>query len=155
VAGVEIAAGRPDEEPGRTLLAEFAREIAARYPGWDASQGPTAEPDELVPPAGRFLVAYLDGMPVACGAVKRLNGETGEIKRIYVAPSARGRGIARTLLTSLESTARELGYRRVRLDTGERLPEAQALFRSSGYTEIEDYNANPFAASWFEKRLAD
>jgi GNAT superfamily N-acetyltransferase len=155
VADVEIAAVRPDDEPGRTLLGEFAREIAARYPGWDPSQGPTAEPDELAPPAGRFLVAYLDGVAVGCGAVKRLDSETAEIKRIYVAAPARGRGIARTLLAALESAARELGYRRVRLDTGERLPEARALFRSSGYAEIEDYNANPFAAHWFEKRLAD
>ena len=152
--GVEIRDGRADEEPGRTLLAEFVETIAGRYPGWDPGQGPSATPDELAPPGGRFLVVYVDGEPAGCGALKRLDAETAEVRRVYVRPAARGRGVSRTLLGALEDAAREAGYRRVRLDTGSKLHEAQALFRSSGYVEIDDYNGNPGAAFWFEKRLA-
>ena len=153
MAAVEIRAEDPEHEQGRTLLGEFVEEIAALYPGWDPSQGPTAKPDELAPPGGRFLVAYVEGDPVACGALKRLDAETAEIKRIYVALPARGRGVARAMLTALEETARAAGYERVRLDTGGRQPEAVSLFRSSGYTEIEDSNPTAYAAYWFEKRL--
>jgi GNAT superfamily N-acetyltransferase len=153
VAEVEIRAERPDEEPGRTLLAAFEREIASRYPGWDATQKPTARPEEIGPPVGRFLVAYVDGEPAGCGALKRLDERAAEIKRVYVAPAARGGGIARRLLVALEDAAKELGYVRVRLDTGARQPDAVALFRCSGYEEIEAYNENAFAAHWFEKRL--
>ncbi len=153
MAGVEIQAERSDEEPGRTLLEEFAREIESRYPGSNLDRGPSATPAELAPPGGRFLVAYCGGEPVGCGALKRLDDRTAEIKRVYVRPAARGEGISRRLLARLEDAAREAGYTRVRLDTGERQPEAQALFRSSGYAEIPDYNRNPFAALWFEKRL--
>ncbi len=148
-----IRAERPDAEPGRTLLAAYADSIAGRYPGWDPGQGPTADPREISPPGGRFLVAYLRGEPVGCGALKRLDSETAEVKRVYVAPAARGRGLARRLLEALEDAARDAGYTRVRLDTGARLTEAQALFRSAGYREIPDYNQNPVAAFWFEKSL--
>jgi GNAT superfamily N-acetyltransferase len=143
VAGLEIRAERSDEEPGRTLLEEFTREVETRYPGSNLDRGPSATPAELAPPGGCFLVAYSGAKPVGCGAVKR----------VYVRPAARGQGISRRLLARLEDAAREAGYTRVRLDTGERQPEAQALFRSSGYVEIPDYNVNPFAALWFEKRL--
>ena len=123
------------------------------YPGWDPSQGPTASREEILPPGGRFLVAFLGDRPVACGALKRLDSSTAELKRIYVRPEARGRGVARALLAGLERAARDAGYSRVRLDTGDRLPGAPALFRSCGYREIADYNANPFASLWFEKEL--
>jgi GNAT superfamily N-acetyltransferase len=153
VARIEVRAQRPDTEPGRRLLAEFEREIANRYPGWDPTRGPSATPADIGPPRGCFLVAYLDGEPAGCGALKRLDEEAAEIKRVYVAPPARGHGLARRLLAALEDAARERGYRLVRLDTGARLPEAVALFQSSGYVEIPDYNGNPYAAYWFEKRL--
>ena len=87
------------------------------------------------------------------GVVKRLDDETAEIKRMYVAPEGRSRGIARALLYALEAAARELGYRRVRLDTGADQPHAKALYLSVGYTEIPDYNGNPFASFWAEKEL--
>ena len=153
MATIEIRAERADEEPGRTLLAEFEHEIATRYPGWDPNLGPSATPAEIGPPTGLFLVAYVDGEPSGCGALKQLDQEAAEIKRVYVAPSARGLGIARRVLGALEEAAKELGYACVRLDTGERLQEALALFRSTGYEAIPDYNGNPYAAYWFEKRL--
>jgi GNAT superfamily N-acetyltransferase len=153
MAEIEIRAERADGEAGGRLLAEFVATIERLYPGWDASQPPTSTPDDLAPPGGIFLVLYLDGEAVACGGLKRLDPEAGEIKRLYVAPAARGRGLSRRLLDALEGAAAELGYRIVRLDTGEKQPEARALFRSSGYQEIRDYNGNAYAAYWFEKQL--
>ena len=104
--------------------------------------GPPATPDELSPPSGAFLVAYLDDEPVGCGGIKRLSDEAAELKRLYVAPKARKLGVARTLVTALEDAAQRVGYRIVRLDTGDQQPAALQLFRTSGYREIDDYNGN-------------
>ena len=90
----------------------------------------------------------------AGGGVKRLSDDTAEIKRMYVVPQARGQGVARALLTALEDAARDLGYRKVRLDTGPDQPHARRLYESAGYVRIPDYNANPHADFWAEKRLA-
>jgi GNAT superfamily N-acetyltransferase len=150
---VVVRAEPPDAEPGATLLAEYYAEVAARYPGWSQASGSTASAADMSPPSGRFLVAYVDGWPSGCGTVRRFDDATGEIKRMYVRPTARGRGVARRMLSELEAAASELGYTRIVLDTGVRMPEAQALYRSAGYREIPDYNGNPWAAVWFEKRL--
>jgi GNAT superfamily N-acetyltransferase len=153
VADVIVRAGRPDAEPGATLLAEYYAEIEARYPEWSPTKGSTVSADEVSPPSGGFVVAYVDESPIACGAVRRFDDATSEIKHMYVRPEARGLGVARRVLAELEAAAGELGYARVALDTGDRMPEAQALYRSSGYREIADYNGNPWAAVWFEKSL--
>jgi GNAT superfamily N-acetyltransferase len=107
----------------------------------------------MAPPRGTFLVLYADDRPVACGGVKTLAAGTGEIKRMFVAPDARGRGHARRLLAALEDAARNLGHSRIVLDTAAPLAEAAALYLSSGYRHIEPYNDNPYAAAWFEKLL--
>ena len=153
MAEVEIRPARPDEAPGAELLGEFYAEISALYPDWSPELGSTASVADMLPPGGRFVVAYIDGRPAGCGTVKRFDDRTGEIKRIYIRPDARGHGLARRILAALEDAAAEIGYERVCLDTGARQPAAQALFRSSGYREIPDYNGNPWAAAWFEKRL--
>ena len=119
----------------------------------DGAGKPTASPAELTPPLGACLVGFLDGEPIAVGAVKRLAPAVAEIKRMYVAPAGRSRGLARALLIALETAARDLGYERVRLDTGTSQPHAKALYLSTGYREIADYNANPFASFWGEKDL--
>jgi GNAT superfamily N-acetyltransferase len=106
------------------------------------------------PPHGRWLIAYHGGKPVGSAALKRIDGHTAEVKRVYVAPEARGTGVARALLARLENIAQTVGYTSIRLDTGARQPASVALFSSSGYEPIEDYNGNPVAAYWFEKRLA-
>ena len=108
---------------------------------------------EILGPADRVLVAYAGSVPVACGAVRALEPEVGEIKRMYVVPTARGQGVGRALLRRLESEATAMGFDRVRLDTGDRQLAAVALYRSAGYREIADYNRNPAAAHWFEKAL--
>ena len=144
------AADDPDAD---RLLRGFQAEIASLYEGWSPDIGPSAEPSDFAPPGGDFLVASLDANPVACGGLKRLDAASVEVKRLYVAHAARRGGVARGLMQALEQRARELGYERVRLDTGAEQPGALALFRSLGYTEIEDYNGNPWAAYWLEKRV--
>lgn len=143
-----------DDPAGSRLLGAFAEEIASRYSGWNPGVGPSARPEEFVHPLGRFLVAYCGNRPVACGGVKRLDDTTGEVKRLFVVPNARARGVGRRLLRALEDAAAELGWRTVRLDTGDQQPAALALFRAAGYREISDYNANPYASYWLEKPLA-
>ena len=90
---------------------------------------------------------------MAGGALKRLGRDEAEIKRMYVVPAARGRGLARGLLAAMEDAARDLGYERVRLDTGATQPHAKALYRSAGYRDIPDYNDNPYGAYRGEKLL--
>jgi GNAT superfamily N-acetyltransferase len=142
-----------DSDASVNIQRAYFDDIAARYPGWEPGLIPSADPGEVAPPVGAWVVAYLGGDAVGCGGVKRLDGETAEIKRLYLRSSARGLGLGRRLLERLELQARELGYVRVRLDTGDLQPEALGLFRSAGYVEIGDYNGNPFARHWMEKRL--
>jgi GNAT superfamily N-acetyltransferase len=150
---VEFHDERLDGDAGRELLGAFEAEVAALYPGWTPTSGPTAAPEEFVAPAGLFLVGYDGDSPVTCGGFKRLSTSDVEVKRLYVAPEARGTGLAGVLLDTLESRARDVGYERVRLDTGDDQPTALRLYRTRGYVEIDDYNANPFASHWFEKIL--
>jgi GNAT superfamily N-acetyltransferase len=145
---------RADEEPGVSLLASMSAEIDDLYaelPGSLDSIPATAE--QMSDPDGSFLVISDSSGPLACGGLKRLDVETAEIKRMYVAGTQRGRGLGRRLLVELESECRRLGYRRIRLDTGSDQPAARALYESAGYRGIPDYNGNPLAAFWFEKEL--
>jgi GNAT superfamily N-acetyltransferase len=151
---VEIRPEPFESEVAQQLVAEFEAAIRERYEGWTPAIGPTATAADFSPPGGNFLVAYLDGEPVACGGLKRLGPGTVEIKRVYVRPDVRGRGVSRALLTALEDASREAGYEVIRLDTGNNQPEALKLFQTSGYEPIPDYNDNPWASYWFEKRLS-
>ena len=116
-------------------------------------KGSSARPSELSPPGGGFVVLCEDGRSVAGGGVKRLDEQACEIKRMYVVPEARGRGLGRTLLQALEELARDLGYALARLDTGAKQPGAQRMYERAGYARVADYNGNPYAAYWGEKRL--
>ncbi len=137
------------------MLAAFAAEIAAAYPGWTPASGPSAGAADFAPPGGAFVLICSGGQPVACGGIKRLDDRCAEIKRLYVVPSARGRGLGHRLLGALEAIALDRGYEAVRLDTGRTQPVALRLFTRAGYREIADYNGNPFATYWFEKVLAE
>ncbi|HSM61640.1 MAG TPA: GNAT family N-acetyltransferase, partial [Longimicrobiales bacterium] len=110
---------------------------------------------DLVPPHGVFLVATVDGRPVACGAVVRVPEDIGYIKRMWVDPSMRGLGLGRRLLRSLEASASELGCTVARLETNRVLEEAIELYRSAGYREVRPFNEERYAHHWFEKRLGD
>jgi GNAT superfamily N-acetyltransferase len=104
---------------------------------------------------GVTLVAYDKGRPVACGSLRLLDRDTAEVKRMYVAPEARGRGVGRRILRALEDQARSRGCSRVVLDTAAPLNEALSMYPREGYVDIERYNDNPYAARWFEKRLSE
>jgi GNAT superfamily N-acetyltransferase len=123
-----------------TLVTAALADLAERYdhPGGDDTP---VHPAEFDPPGGAFLVAWLDGRPVGCGGWRSLPGgdEIAEIKRMYVAPEARGRGVAMALLRALEDSARLAGRKRTALETGHRQPEAIALYTKAGYARIEDF----------------
>lgn len=145
----------PTSPTAMSLLDRYFAELDARFPeGFDVALTVAAPPDELRAPHGAFLVAFLADEPVACGAVRKTGATVGEIKRMWVAPTARGKGVARRLLAALETRAATLGCTTVRLDTHAALDEAIALYRSSGYVSIPAYNDNAYAAHWFEKRIS-
>jgi GNAT superfamily N-acetyltransferase len=145
-----------DTPPASDLIGAMVAEMALLYGPIDGPHMPSATPADFAAPHGTFLVGFDEHEAPACaGGVKRLDGDAAEIKRMYVVPSARGRGIARVLLAALEDAAREIGYRTVRLDTGPRQAHAQALYESAGYRPVGNFNANPVASFWGEKRLAD
>jgi GNAT superfamily N-acetyltransferase len=143
-----------DTPEARRLVEAMIDELEPLYGRIDVPGTPSASPADFGPPGGTFLVGSEAGGAVVCGGgVKRLSSACAEIKRMYVVPEARGRGVAGALLEALEQAARELGYERVRLDTGPRQPHALALYTNCGYRPIADYNGNPLASFWGEKRL--
>ena len=152
---VEIRQVDPESPDARRCLRAYVAELNRRAPerGFDPSKGSTARPEEVRPPNGAFVVMYLRGEPVGCGAVKHHPGEVTDIKRMWIAESARGLGLGRRLLAHLEGLAREHGSREARLETGDVLGEAIALYRSAGYAEVEPFNDEPFADRWFTKPL--
>jgi GNAT superfamily N-acetyltransferase len=146
-----------EQEPAASLVEAMRAEMAVVYDGLDIddSQMPKAGPLELGPPGGTFLVGFdADGLAVCCGGVKRLDDGACEIKRMYVIPEARGRGVGRELLAALEDAARALGYGVARLDTGPRQPSAERMYREAGYRPVANFNANPVASFFGEKSLA-
>jgi ribosomal protein S18 acetylase RimI-like enzyme len=100
-----------------------------------------------------FLVAMLHGEPIGCGALKFPGAEPAELKRMWVAATARGLGVGRRLLTELEHRAVENGHHTIRLETNRTLTEAIAMYRSAGYREVDAFNDEPYAHHWFEKHL--
>lgn len=138
---MEVRDGDTVTEPGRTLVEELWTDMGIRYADDPTAPETKGEVDDLrneevLPPDGRFVIVLDDGHPVACGAIRRHDAESAEIKRMWVRPQARGRGLARVVLRELESTAIARGYRAVVLETGLRQPEAIALYESAGYTTI-------------------
>ena len=146
-----VDAASPD---ARRCIAAYVAELNRRSDrGYDPARGVSAEPHQMTPPAGLFLVAYRGGDAVGCGGVKHHPGEPSEIKRMWVAENARGLGVARRLLAALERDAVGSGASVARIETSATLFEAIALYRSVGYVEVAPFNAEPFADHWFEKPL--
>jgi GNAT superfamily N-acetyltransferase len=144
-----------DSDPAGSLLDAMRDEMAALYDDLDidAPHMPKAGPAQFAPPRGDFLIGIdLAGHAVCCGGIKPLPDGACEFKRLYVRPANRRRG-ARELLAELERRARELGYDTARLDTGPRQPHSERLFRGAGYRSIGNFNGNPVASFFGEKRL--
>jgi GNAT superfamily N-acetyltransferase len=143
----------PEAPPADELLAEMRVELNEVYGSPDRLDNPPLAPAELRSPGGVYLVGFDGDEAVAGGGVRHLDVGVGEIKRMFVRPAARSRGMAGALLVALEDAARSLGYDTVRLDTGPKQPHALRLYRRAGYVEVSRYNDNPFACFWGEKRL--
>jgi GNAT superfamily N-acetyltransferase len=131
----------------------MTKEMAELYGQPDRLDRPALAPADLAEPHGDYLVGWIDGDPVAGGGVRRLDRGLAEIKRMYVTPTHRSRGIAGALLGALEARARDLGYSTARLDTGPLQPRALSVYQRAGYRAIDPYNDNPYAVFWGEKPL--
>ncbi|HEV8558846.1 MAG TPA: GNAT family N-acetyltransferase [Actinophytocola sp.] len=131
-----------DHPDAAVMTKEVQQEYVVRYGGPDDTP---VDPAEFAPPLGLFLVGYLDGQPVSCGGWRAHEDGTVELKRMYVRASLRGRGLARALLAELELTAKRTGHHRVILETGRGQPEAIALYRSAGYTDVPEFG---YYAGW-------
>lgn len=143
----------PRCETARYCLGEYYAELALRFEtGFDVSLSRDPDAKDMIRPRGAFLVAMSDGIPLGCVGLKGGLGYA-EVKRLWVAPSARGLGLARKLMAATEAAARDLSIKVLRLDTNRALPEALQLYRSTGWTEIERFNDDPYPDCFFEKVL--
>jgi len=153
-SAVQVAVCDPRHPNARFCLRAYFSELSHRFDrGFDPTRSISADDDELTPPAGLLLVATVHGEPVGCGALKFHEGAPTEIKRMWVAPTARGLGLGRRLLTDLEAHAASHGARALRLETNRALTEAIGLYRAAGYREVAPFNDEPYAHHWFEKTL--
>jgi GNAT superfamily N-acetyltransferase len=135
---ITVEPARLDQLEGERLAAALGAEMNQRYD--DEDTAPTVAAVEFSRPAGgTFLLARIEGQPVGCIGLRRHDDDSGEIKRMYVTPAARQRGVGQVLLGAVEAQARRLGYRRIILETGVRQPEALALYESHGYDRIPNY----------------
>jgi putative acetyltransferase len=135
---ITIARAALTDDVSRALIRELNAELSGMYPEPGANHF-GLDPDEVAPGRGAFLVVHVDGAPVGCGALRRIDNDTGELKRMYVAPAARGTGLGRRLVEALEAEARALGMRRLVLETGTRQLAAIALYRAVGFEPIPLY----------------
>ena len=135
-------------------LSQYYAELTVRFDaGFDASLSSVPDASQFTRPRGAFVVARLRGSPVGCGAVKVHEEGAADIKRMWIATSARGLGLGRRLLSELERHARDQGATLVRLETNRALKEAIAMYRAHGYTEVAPFNDELYAHHWFERRL--
>ena len=154
-AGIVIERVDPATDSARWCVAQYFAELSTRFDeGYDPTKALPADDAELRPPRGAFLMASVDGEPVACGSLKTSAPGPAWIKRMWVASSARGLGLGRRMLDALEHHARQLGLTIVHLETNRRLVEAIQLYRSAGYVEVPPFNDEVYGDHWFEKRLS-
>ncbi|TBN41898.1 GNAT family N-acetyltransferase [Paracoccus subflavus] len=154
LADVRIMAADPRDTTARECLDHYYGELARRFrQGFDVSLSRDPEAEDMLPPRGVFLVAWSGGQPVGCAGLKGFGRGEAEVKRVWVAPAARGQGLARRLMDEIEARAAGLGIHRLMLDTNSALTEALALYRNTGWTEIDRFNDDPYPDRFFEKRL--
>jgi putative acetyltransferase len=148
-----ISFEQPESQEAKDLIRQLDEDLFRRYPALKAVHG--LHPQDVANPGFSFVIAWVDGCAVGCGALRPLETGVGEVKRMFVLPEFRGRGVARRILEALESRACDLGYTSVWLETGIGQPEAISLYKSAGYREFAgwgDYVGNPFSVC-FEKLL--
>ena len=125
-----------DHPVAHYLVEQVQEEYVQRYGGRDAA---AVEPGEFLPPRGIFLVAEVDGVPAGCGAWRVLSPGVAEIKRVYVEPAFRRKGLAQVIVAALEDGAGQAGHGSVVLNTGREQPEALALYANLGYGPVDGY----------------
>lgn len=151
---IDVGVEAPTSADARWCVDEYFREIAQRFEfGFDPAKSNPASDEDMTPPRGYFVLARLDGYPVGCAVLKRKDQTTAEIKRMWTASYARGRGVARKVLQAIEDIAREIGVTTLQLETNRALKEAQALYRKAGFQEVPAFNDEAYAHHWFEKHL--
>jgi DNA-binding MarR family transcriptional regulator/N-acetylglutamate synthase-like GNAT family acetyltransferase len=144
----------PTSDDAVSALTQYFAELDDRFStGFDPGDTLTADAPSMRMPLGMFVVASSDGEPVACGAVRIIDEHSAEIKRMWVHHEMRGVGLGQRMLTFLEDCVRQLGRRRVLLDTNVTLLEAIAMYERAGYTSIDRYSDNPYASRWFSRQL--
>jgi DNA-binding MarR family transcriptional regulator/GNAT superfamily N-acetyltransferase len=154
-SAVLVSVTDPRHPAARSCMAAYFAELSERFDGgFDPARSISADDTELTAPAGLLLLATLRGEAIGIGALKLHADGLAEIKRMWVARTARGLGLGRRLLAELEGRAAESGVRVVRLETNRALDEAIGLYRSAGYREVAAFNEEPFASHWFEKELS-
>jgi GNAT superfamily N-acetyltransferase len=153
ISALSLEIEDPRSEDAIYALKQYYAELSKRFDrGFNPRLSISAEPHELIPPNGFFLIARIDGEPVGCGALK-CHSHFGEIKRMWVADSVRGLGIGKRILVKLEEIARKQKLPLLRLETNKTLSEAKALYASHGYKEVPAFNNEQYAHHWFEKKL--
>ncbi|MES2916266.1 MAG: GNAT family N-acetyltransferase [Pseudomonadota bacterium] len=152
---VSIAPEDPETPDAQASLRAYFALLAERIPGIDQTHVPVPDPEASAfrPPQGVFLIARTGDAVFGCVSLKTVEPGLGEVKRLWVAPEARGQGLARRLMAETEAFARAAGMTRLRLDTNNALTEALALYRSSGWTPTEPFTHAFPATDWFAKRL--
>lgn len=154
VGAVELEVVAPTSRAARFCFRSYFDELDERFEtGFDPGRSIPIDDDELVVPRGLVVVAFLHGEPVGCGVLKLQSDVPAYIKRMWVAPAARGLGLGRRLLAELEGHARRHGATVAHLETNRALTEAISLYRSAGWREVEPFNDEPYAHHWFEKPL--
>jgi GNAT superfamily N-acetyltransferase len=153
---VEIRRATLASPDGTRLITALNAELTATFPEPGATHFSLSDA-QVVGANGAFLIAYLDDTAVGCGAVRRLDETTAEIKRMYVDPAVRGKGIGRALVAALEREARLIGATRMVLETGTRLAPAVKLYEAMGYARIPlygEYLSSPDTSLCFGKAFA-
>jgi GNAT superfamily N-acetyltransferase len=150
---VVFAAADPAGAAAQAALRRYLAEIAARIPHGNTGPSDADAVADYLPPGGVFLLAYAGDAVVGCGAIRALGPRLGEVKRMWIDPDLRGRGVGGRLLVALEDAARALGYARLRLDTHEVLVEAIGLYEAHDYRRIDRYHDAPDPTHFYEKYL--
>ena len=154
LAGLRIERVDPASAQARWCVQQYFEELDRRFDtGFDPAASLPNDDPEMRLPHGAFLLASVDGAPVACGAVKRMAPGVGYLKRMWVSETVRGLGIGHRMLTALEAEARGLGFSTLRLETNRTLEEALRLYRGDGFVDVPPFNTEPYAHHWLEKRL--
>lgn len=132
---ITVAAEPYDSADARRLIAALDAHLSSRYSP-DERFGPNLKPQHLVPGLGTFVVARAEGQAIGCGALRKLDDTTAEVKRMYVEPEVRGQGVAKEILDHLEAAGRDFGVHRLVLETGIYQAEAIGLYRRAGFRPI-------------------